>query len=63
MHLRLFSPAGHTCARAAALSHVCLRLLEEGTAEDAYLADVAGLHYHTSPEGMGGERVVGQGVC
>ncbi|KAG2448487.1 hypothetical protein HYH02_006378 [Chlamydomonas schloesseri] len=40
VHWRLFSPAGH--------------LLEEGLREDAYLADVAGLHYHTSPEGLAG---------
>ncbi len=33
-----------------------LQLLEEALNEDAYLADVAGLHYGTSPEGMAGRR-------
>jgi hypothetical protein len=51
---RLWSPALHASARAAALSHLLLKLLEDALNEDAYLADVAGLHYHTSPEGQAG---------
>ncbi|KXZ55212.1 hypothetical protein GPECTOR_3g355 [Gonium pectorale] len=54
VHWRLYSPAGHTDPRVAATGHLCLRLLEEALREDAYLADVAGLHYHTSPEGLAG---------
>ncbi|GLI60577.1 hypothetical protein VaNZ11_002737, partial [Volvox africanus] len=54
VHWRLFSPAGHTSARAAACSHLSLKLVEEALREDAYLADVAGLHYQTSPEGLAG---------
>jgi hypothetical protein len=51
---RLWSPALHASPRAAALSHLLLKLLDDVLNEDAYLADVAGLHYHTSPEGQGG---------
>ncbi|KAG2444954.1 hypothetical protein HXX76_001690 [Chlamydomonas incerta] len=54
VHWRLFSPAGHVSAAAAAAGHLALKLLEEALREDAYLADVAGLHYHTSPEGLAG---------
>ncbi|GFR39667.1 hypothetical protein Agub_g138, partial [Astrephomene gubernaculifera] len=54
VHWRLFSPAGHTDPRVAAASHLTLKLLEEALREDAYLADVAGLHYATSPEGLAG---------
>lgn len=53
-YFRLWSPALHDSPRAAALSHLALKLLEDVLAEDGYLADVAGLHYSTSPEGQAG---------
>lgn len=53
---RIWSPAVHDSPRNAALCHLCLKLAEEWLAEDSYLADVAGLHYHFSPDGMAGEH-------
>lgn len=38
---------------------VSLQLLEDVLNEDAYLADVAGLHYHLSLEGLAGIEVRG----
>ncbi len=52
--LRLSSPAWCSGARQAALTHLALKALEDGLTEDAYLAEVAGLHYSTAPEGMTG---------
>jgi secreted Zn-dependent insulinase-like peptidase len=44
-YLRLCSTAGYASARAAALSHLTIKLLEDALCETAYLAEVAGLHY------------------
>ncbi|EFN52789.1 hypothetical protein CHLNCDRAFT_138430 [Chlorella variabilis] len=44
-YLRLFSAAGYASPRAAALSHLLIKLLEDALCETAYLAEVAGLHY------------------
>lgn len=54
---RLASPAAFTSPRAAALLHLWLRLADDSLNEDAYLADVAGLHTSTSPEGVAGLEV------
>ena len=45
VYLRLFSAAAYASPRAAALSHLLIKLLEDALCETAYLADVAGLHY------------------
>lgn len=47
----------HTCSPFCAT--VSLQLLEDVLNEDAYLADVAGLHYHLSLEGLAGIEVRG----
>jgi secreted Zn-dependent insulinase-like peptidase len=44
-YLRLFSAAGYASPRAAALSNLLIKLLEDALCETAYLAEVAGLHY------------------
>ena len=51
---RLSSGALHTSPRAAALSHLFLKLVEDSLTEDTYLADVTDLHYSTAPEGLSG---------
>ncbi|KAF5827025.1 Metalloenzyme, LuxS/M16 peptidase-like protein [Dunaliella salina] len=54
MYLRLASPVLGASPKAVALNHLMLKLLDDVLNEDTYLADVAGLHYHSSPEGMAG---------
>jgi secreted Zn-dependent insulinase-like peptidase len=44
-YLRLWSAAAYASPRAAALSHLLIKLLEDALCETAYLAEVAGLHY------------------
>ncbi|KAL6756038.1 hypothetical protein V8C86DRAFT_3157294 [Haematococcus lacustris] len=48
---RLHSPGWSSSPAACALTQLALRLVEDSLNEDAYQADVAGLHYSTSPEG------------
>lgn len=56
-YFRISSSHGYTSPRAAALTHLYLKLVEDALNEDAYLADVAGLHYGLSPEGLAGVEV------
>jgi secreted Zn-dependent insulinase-like peptidase len=44
-YLRLFSAAGYASPRSAALSHLTIKLLEDALCQNAYMAEVAGLHY------------------
>ncbi len=44
-YLRVSPVRAHESPRAAALTHLWLRAVEDALNEDAYLADVAGLHY------------------
>ena len=60
---RLSSPLLSASPRAAALLHLLLKLCDDELTEDAYLADVAGLHYHLSPEGVAGTCVCMFCVC
>ncbi|KAL4440115.1 hypothetical protein ABPG75_003116 [Micractinium tetrahymenae] len=53
-YLRLFSAAGYASPRAAALSHLLIKLLDDALCETAYLAEVAGLHYGIWWEGAAG---------
>ncbi|KAI8472962.1 MAG: Metalloenzyme, LuxS/M16 peptidase-like protein [Monoraphidium minutum] len=53
-YVRLASAAGYASPRSAALTGLWLKLVEDALNEDAYMADVAGLHYSTSPEGHSG---------
>jgi hypothetical protein len=55
-YFRLCSHALYHSPRAAALSHLTVKLLEDALCEAAYLADVAGLHYNIWFEGLPGER-------
>eukprot|EP00208_Stichococcus_sp_RCC1054_P001535 CAMPEP_0206142388 /NCGR_PEP_ID=MMETSP1473-20131121/16665_1 /ASSEMBLY_ACC=CAM_ASM_001109 /TAXON_ID=1461547 /ORGANISM="Stichococcus sp, Strain RCC1054" /LENGTH=1083 /DNA_ID=CAMNT_0053537371 /DNA_START=256 /DNA_END=3510 /DNA_ORIENTATION=+ len=50
----LASPAGHDTPRAAALTHLIAKLLEDALCETAYQAEVAGLNFEVSPEGTAG---------
>lgn len=43
------SRAAYESARAAAATHLALRLAEDALCETAYLADVAGLSYDVRP--------------
>jgi nardilysin len=54
LFLRLSSPLWSSSPATAALTHLLLKMAEDCLAEEAYLADVAGLHYDMSPEGMAG---------
>lgn len=38
-------PCSYASPRAAALSHLLIKLLDDALCETAYLAEVAGLHY------------------
>ncbi|WIA37472.1 hypothetical protein OEZ86_014388 [Tetradesmus obliquus] len=53
-YFRLAGPAAAASAVAAVLGALWMRLVEEALAEDAYLADVAGLHCSCSSEGAAG---------
>lgn len=53
-YLRLSSAAGYASPRAAAASHLLIKLLEDALCETAYLAEVAGLHYGIWWEGGAG---------
>lgn len=53
-YLRLHSAAGYESPRAAALSHLLIKLLDDALCETAYLAEVAGLHYGIWWEGAAG---------
>lgn len=48
-YLAITSTAAYASARAAAATHLTLKLLEDALCETAYLADVAGLAYDVSP--------------
>jgi secreted Zn-dependent insulinase-like peptidase len=54
---RVSSRAANASPRAAALTHLWLRLAADALTEAAYLADVAGLTYGLSPEGAVGIEV------
>jgi nardilysin len=53
-YFRLSCPAAYTSLRAAAAGHLVVKLLEDALCEEAYLADVAGLHYGVWFEGSSG---------
>lgn len=57
-YFRLASPAAYASPRAAAMTHLVMKLLEDSLCEEAYLADVAGLHYSLWFEGQQGESGV-----
>ena len=52
---RVSLPNAYSSPRAAALTHLVVKLLEDSLCEEAYLADVAGLHYNIWFEGLQGE--------
>ncbi|MEW5302568.1 MAG: hypothetical protein WDW38_002287 [Sanguina aurantia] len=56
-HFRLSSQPLHASPRSAALTHMTVKLLEDALNEDTYLADVAGLHFGISSEGVAGLEV------
>lgn len=56
-YFRLCGPAAAASPAAAVLGALWMRLVEEALAEDAYLADVAGLHCSCSREGAAGFKV------
>ncbi|KAL6745941.1 Metalloenzyme, LuxS/M16 peptidase-like protein, partial [Haematococcus lacustris] len=58
---RLQSPGWSSSPAACALTQLALRLVEDSLNEDAYQADVAGLHYSTSPEGRAGVELKVEG--
>ena len=54
---RLSSPILGASARGAAIEGLLLKLIEDALNEDAYLADVAGLHYSIAQEGVMGIEI------
>jgi secreted Zn-dependent insulinase-like peptidase len=61
-YFRLASPAAYAAPRAAAATHLLCKLLEDALCQEAYLADVAGLHYGLWFEGQQGEEAGGGGA-
>jgi secreted Zn-dependent insulinase-like peptidase len=53
-YFRLYSTAAYSSPKAAAHTHLLIKLLEDSLCETAYLADVAGLHYNMVFEGRAG---------
>eukprot|EP00887_Chlorella_sp_A99_P000580 scaffold17.g580.t1 len=53
-YFKIVSLATYDSARAAALTHLVVKLLEDALCETAYAADVAGLHYGIWFEGRAG---------
>ena len=53
-YFRLSLPASCSTPRAAALTHLTVKLLEDALCQESYLADVASLHYSIWFEGVSG---------
>lgn len=51
---RISSPSAYASPREAALAHLFMKLLEDSLCEQAYLADMAGLHYAICLDGSAG---------
>ncbi|CAL8470131.1 g9673 [Coccomyxa elongata] len=60
-YVNITSKAAYESARAAAATHLTLKLLEDMLCETTYLADVAGLSYDAWPEGLCGIEVKVEG--
>jgi len=58
---RISCLAGYATPRAAAITHLVVKLLEDALCQEAYLADVAGLHYSVWFEGIQGIDVKVEG--